>query len=261
MNITVKKEIRPLDSFLYEIVKNRPGKILDYGCGAGEFLSFCSERELKIRGVDTYQGIWESWNEDKENIYLIKGNVTPFPDSEFQTIVSNMVFEHIPPQQILDVTKEITRILAVNGNGFSIFPTKKTFIEGHIGVPLVHLLKNQTNIQRIYLHICFLLGLGYWRSEKKRGFKTTINRTQWVNRNIELLENETFYNAISSWKKHFKNFGCTVENISYLLAIFALPKPLQLTLSKLCKIHSVKRAVNLLVEIRLGVILKVTKPG
>ena len=109
------------------------------------------------------------------------------------------------------------------------------------------------------MHICFLLGLGYWRSESKRGFRTNINRKDWVNRSIEVLEDSTFYNSPSLWKRCFNNYGCKVENISYLLAVFVLPNPAQIILRKLCEINLFKEVINLLVEIRLGVILKVTK--
>ncbi len=212
-----------------------------------------------IFGADSYQGIWEPWNEDRKEVYPIQNNKTPFQDSEFKTIVSNMVLEHIHPNQVAEVAKEMSRILSINGIGINIFPTKKTLIEGHIGVPLVHLLKNKTSIKRIYLNSCFLVGLGYWRSDKKRGSQTTVNRKDWVNRSIEVLENETFYNAVGLWKGYFNKSGCKVENISYLLAIHVLPSPLQFILKKLCKINLIKKVLNLLVEMRLGVILKVTK--
>jgi SAM-dependent methyltransferase len=255
------QETSPLDFFLYELVKNIPGKILDYGCGEGRFISFCRERGLKVFGADSYQGIYKSWggSDDGSNVYLIENNLTPFPNAEFQLIVSNMVFEHIQPNQVAGVAKEITRILSQNGLGINIFPTKRTFIEGHIGVPAAHLLRNQSKIQKIYLHICFLLGFGYWRSESKRGFRTTVSRNDWVKSNIENLENTIFYNSPKIWKKYFIDFGCTVENVSYLLVIFRLPEPLKSIVENLCKIILVKKILNFLVELRLGIVMKITK--
>ena len=252
-------EKSPLDFFLYEMVKTSPGKILDYGCGQGRFIRFCEERNLKIFGADSYQGTYKSWDDKSSNVYLIENNLTTLPNEEFQVIISNMVFEHIQPNQVADVAKEITRMLSKNGLGINIFPTKRTFIEGHIGVPAVHLLRNKSKIQKIYLHICFRLGFGYWRSESKRGFRTTISSRDWVNRNIENLEHTIFYNSPKLWERYFSDFGCKVENVSYLLAVFALPRPLKLMVEKLCAINSVRKIVNFLVELRLGVVLKITR--
>jgi len=103
------------------------------------------------------------------------------------------------------------------------------------------------------------LGFGYWRSENKRGFRTSISRNDWVNRNIENLENTIYYNSPKIWKRYFTDFGCTVENASFLLAIFSLPRPLKSIVEKLCKMNSVKKILNFLVELRLGVILKITR--
>ena len=251
--------ISPLDEFLYENIKNTTGKVLDYGCGEGRFIKLCSDRGLKILGADTYDGIYNSWKTDKQNIVRIYNNMTPFPNSEFQVILSNQTFEHIRPNEVYAVTKEIARILSVNGFGINIFPTRKTFIEAHVGVPLVHLLNKYPRFQKMYLHLCFLLGIGYWRSDNKRGLHATKTRKEWVNSSIAVLYNSIFYNSMKYWTKNFNNFGCKVENISYFLLIHAAPKSIKSPLSRIFRIKLLTRIANLLVELRLGVVLKITK--
>lgn len=251
--------ISPLDEFLYENIKNIAGKILDYGCGEGRFIKLCSDRGLKILGADTYDGIYNSWKTDKQNIVSIYNNLTPFPNSEFQVILSNQTFEHIQPNEVSAVTKEIARILSVNGFGINVFPTRKTFIEAHVGVPLVHLLNKYPRFQKIYLHLCFLLGIGYWRSDKKRGLRKTKTRKEWVNSSMYVLENSIFYSSYKYWRKNFSRFGCKVENVSYLLLIWAAPKSLKPSLSVICRLQLFVRIINLLVELRLGIVLRITK--
>ena len=96
-----------MDEFLYENIKNTTGKILDYGCGEGRFIKLCSDRGLKILGADTYDGIYNSWKTDKQNIVSIYNNLTPFPNSEFQVILSNQTFEHIQQTKIENFNREL----------------------------------------------------------------------------------------------------------------------------------------------------------
>jgi glycogen synthase len=145
--------------------------------------------------------------------------------------LSNQTFEQIRPNEVYAVTKEIARILSVNGFGISIFSIRKTFIEAHVGVPLFHLLNKYPRFQKMYLHLCFLLGIGYWRSDHKRGLHTNNTRKEWVNSSIDVL-----YYSMKYWTKNFNNFGCKVENISYFLLIHAAPKSIKSPLSRILEL-------------------------
>jgi SAM-dependent methyltransferase len=257
--IISSNETSPLDEFLYENIKNITGKILDYGCGEGRFIKLCSDRELKIVGADTYNGIYDSWETDNQNIVKIYNNLTPFSNSEFQVILSNQTFEHIRPNEVSEVTQEITRILSASGFGINVFPTRKTIIEAHVGVPLVHLLNNYPRFQEIYLYLCFFLGIGYWRSENKRGLHATKTRKEWVNSSIDVLHNSIFYSSTKYWAKNFNHFGCKVENISYSLLVYAAPKLIKPLLNRMLRIKLLARMANILVELRLGIVLRISK--
>jgi SAM-dependent methyltransferase len=241
------------------MIRNTKGQVLDYGCGTGRFIGFCRDRDLIIIGTDTYEGVYESWAKPLENIYPIKDKKVPFSDSTFQAIVSNQTFEHISPDQVPIVAKEISRLLLPDGVLISIFPTKKTIIEAHIGVPFVQYSRNGSNLQRVYLHLCFLLKIGYWRSENKRGLISTKKRNFWVNDCMQVLESNIFFNPLIKWEQNFYSSGCKVENISFLLLIYSLPIKLKPLLRKIVQVNFFKNFFNLLVELRLGVVLKVTK--
>lgn len=241
------------------MIRNTKGKVLDYGCGTGRFIDFCRNRDLVITGTDTYKGIYESWAKPLENIYPIRNKRVPFSDSTFQTIVSNQTFEHISPDQVPIVAKEISRLLLPGGELISIFPTKKTIIEAHTGVPFVQYISNGSNLQKLYLNLCFLLKIGYWRSKNKRGLTSTKKRNFWVNDCMQVLENSIYFNSTLKWEQNFSSSGCKVKNVSFLLLIYSLPINLKPLLIKIARINFFKNIFNLLVELRLGVVLKVTK--
>jgi hypothetical protein len=257
--VFVVEETSPLDNFLFEIVKNQQGKILDYGCGQGRFIEYCGERGLKIYGADTFEGIYQSWDSQSGSILKIQNNVVPAEDKSFEVVITNQVLEHIPPAAIFDVSRELTRLISNNGFGFHIFPTKKTLVEPHVGIVGAHWLKNGSRIQRKYLQTCFKLGFGYWRSNEKRGRYATKTCNEWVNESASALKNHCFFVSFKKWEKAIRRNGLNVENVGYLLVIFLLPKPFK-TLLKLLTHYKIARTVlNILVSLRLGSILRVTR--
>lgn len=92
------------------------GKILDFGCGEGFFAGLVFGKNRINVGLDLFDNkrIEEV---KKEKIYkkivLYDGNIIPYPDSYFNTIVSNCVLEHIPDIK-LSLT-EIYRVLKPGG--------------------------------------------------------------------------------------------------------------------------------------------------
>ena len=121
----MRPETSPLDDFLFEFIKDFKGKILDYGCGQGRFIDFCHRRGLRIFGADTFQGIYQSWESQSNSILRIEKGLVNAEDNSFEVVITNQVLEHIPPDAIFDISREITRLIALDGFGFHIFPTKK----------------------------------------------------------------------------------------------------------------------------------------
>jgi len=163
----------PLDVFLWERIKDRPGRKLDYGCGNGRFLRFCENRGLEVFGTDAFEYHYINWDQGNERVTRIDNDVAPYPDDYFSCIVANMVFEHVPSERVEAVAGEITRLLAPGGTGIFVFPTKRTLIEGHAGVPFAHWIDGNPRLLGKYLSASYRIGVGYWRSDRKRGGPTT----------------------------------------------------------------------------------------
>jgi 2-polyprenyl-3-methyl-5-hydroxy-6-metoxy-1,4-benzoquinol methylase len=77
------EETSKLDDFLFNIIKNQPVKILDFGCGQGRFVEYCRTRGLKIYGADTYEGVYEAWSTESKHIFKIQNNVVPVENHKF----------------------------------------------------------------------------------------------------------------------------------------------------------------------------------
>lgn len=130
--------MKKIDYFIKKYLENRPmfmaiirsqeamlfqkynklikGKILDFGCGEGFFTELVFGKKRINVGLDLFNNkrVEEA---KKENIYkkisLYNGNIIPYPDNNFNIVISNCVLEHIP--NIDQALKEILRVLKPNG--------------------------------------------------------------------------------------------------------------------------------------------------
>jgi SAM-dependent methyltransferase len=142
------------------------GTVLDFGCGAGTFLTLARQAGINAHGCDTYEGYWgHAGNAPDEAIMpfirQIVGGRTDFPDACFDVIVSNQVFEHISPEAIEPAMREIGRLLKPSGWLIAMFPMADTWFEGHLGVYFPHWMRTMPRLQLAYLGVCFRLGQGY----------------------------------------------------------------------------------------------------
>jgi SAM-dependent methyltransferase len=91
----------------------KPGRMLDLGCGSGEFVAQAQRRGWDAYGVDISEAAAEIGR--KAGLSIIGGTLESahFPDQHFNYVRSNHSFEHIPhPHETLD---EIYRILKPGG--------------------------------------------------------------------------------------------------------------------------------------------------
>ena len=252
------QENSPIDFFIYGQIKNFSGRILDYGCGSGRFIDFCKERSLVVDGADSFQGIYKSWSTKNSAIFRIENGVVPKQDQYYDIVISSMVLEHVSNTKAEEVARELKRLLSSNGFELHIFPTKKTLIEGHIGILGAHWLKKCPRIQNNYLKICFKLGYGYWRSDTKRGSITTKTCNDWVSDSINTLNEHCFYISVKDWKNLFEDNSLNVEDVSYLILIFAMPDFISGLLIQLSSIKVLRVLMNTLVHLRLGTALRLS---
>jgi SAM-dependent methyltransferase len=96
--------------YLYpKLYKQLKGRILDVGCGLGDFLLFYRD----IVGVDINKDCVNYCKSFNLNVELMVVDILPFDDNSFDSIILDNVIEHIEnPSNLLS---EIKRVLTPNG--------------------------------------------------------------------------------------------------------------------------------------------------
>ena len=87
-------------------------KIIDVGCGQGDFLIQAKKLGLNAEGVDYNDFLLEYCK--KRDLKVQKGSIynLPFDDSQVDCIFAQSVFEHI---DCMKGMKEVTRVIKPNG--------------------------------------------------------------------------------------------------------------------------------------------------
>jgi len=113
-----KGQLQARDLYLGDLA---PGKLLDLGCGDGQFLARMRARGWEVVGVDFDQAaVAAAW--DLHRIRVLQGDLRSLrlPDSEFDAIVLNHVLEHVP-SPVAELT-ECRRLLRPGGSLVSVTP-------------------------------------------------------------------------------------------------------------------------------------------
>jgi SAM-dependent methyltransferase len=104
----------------------RPGRMLDIGCGAGWFISQMRDQGWDVKGVEPNVGAAE-FGRSKEGLDIFPGSLlsAKFPARAFDYVRMNHSFEHMAhPNQVLD---EVHRILADQGKLMIGVPNRDSF--------------------------------------------------------------------------------------------------------------------------------------
>lgn len=97
--------------FVYESFL-KIGKVLDVGCGEGEFLW----RDPKnIMGLDLNKEAVERIKSKGGNAILGSATKLPFADSSFEGVHSRNIIEHMNVEDALSMLKEMSRVVKPNG--------------------------------------------------------------------------------------------------------------------------------------------------
>ena len=109
------------------------GKVLEVGCGRGEFAIWLSRRKPKLRviGLDFSQAAIQIAREfasaQKSSVEFMQGDAEslPFPDNSFDLVISCECMEHVPNPK--KMAREIARVLRAGG-GFCL--TTENYLNG-----------------------------------------------------------------------------------------------------------------------------------
>jgi SAM-dependent methyltransferase len=110
--------------------------VLDYGCGAGEFLQYIAGDISQGVGIDLDRSLIAGATEKSghRNIAYICGNARwglPFPDSTFDVVTALGVLEHVGPEK--PYLEEFYRVLRAEGHLVLDVPAKGPFRWADIG--------------------------------------------------------------------------------------------------------------------------------
>lgn len=112
--------------YLYPRISHHlSGRVLDVGCGIGDFLNY----HKNAVGLDVNPYTVKYCNEQGNEAYLMSEGKYPFTDGTFDSAVLDNVLEHLEsPQQVLS---EVRRILRPSGNLVVGVPGIKGFAADH----------------------------------------------------------------------------------------------------------------------------------
>jgi 2-polyprenyl-3-methyl-5-hydroxy-6-metoxy-1,4-benzoquinol methylase len=102
-----------LTSWLATNVFSQPGKLLDVGCGRGEYLKTFARLGFEVSGVDSAPSARDMAPGVRVDIVNIEAERLPFPDASFDYIYSKSIIEHL--QQPSRMLHECFRVLRPGG--------------------------------------------------------------------------------------------------------------------------------------------------
>jgi SAM-dependent methyltransferase len=98
--------------FLYpRLSRMLAGRILDYGCGIGDFLFY----RKNSSGVDINQHGVDYCKSRGLDVRLVTDGIIPHTESSFDSVILDNVLEHIPPADVDRTLDEIMRVLRPGG--------------------------------------------------------------------------------------------------------------------------------------------------
>ena len=101
----------------FDSLPNRPGRLLDVGCGSGFFLKMAEERGWDALGVDlNAQAVAYAKTHRQVNAVCSDVRDLPFPERSFDLVTLWNVLDHTPDP--VDVLTRIHRLLKENGYVF-----------------------------------------------------------------------------------------------------------------------------------------------
>jgi SAM-dependent methyltransferase len=185
------------------------GKILDYGCGAGEVVAAGVIMGLDIYGTETFYGGGHGQRVAVDEQGLLNSRVLemkegriPFPDKLFDIVLHNQVFEHV--ENLDGALNEIGRVLKQDGVMLSIFPSREVVREGHCGIPWAHRFREESKLGYLWLLAFRKLGFG-----KHHGQKTP---QQWAKDFMEWLHAWCYYRPRAEIIEAYRRAGFSFDS-------------------------------------------------
>jgi ubiquinone/menaquinone biosynthesis C-methylase UbiE len=134
LNIRAGPQLREYIAIADRIAADRPGRVLDWGCGWGQMTDLLARRGIDVEAFDVNPAVSEPTRRALENFpphtALISGDerTLPYPDGGFDAVLSCGVLEHVvDPDRSLD---ELRRVLRPGGRLFVYkLPNRYSYLE------------------------------------------------------------------------------------------------------------------------------------
>lgn len=146
-----------IEVLLDHFCPNRILTVLDLGCGRGTFVEALLAKGhdaygCDIAGSDASDFEPEACAGARLRPIRLEPYRLPFDDGQFDCVVSSQVLEHVMDYD--STFREIHRVLKPGGISLHSFPSRYTFIEPHVFVPLATVVRNKA-----WLYFWALLGI------------------------------------------------------------------------------------------------------
>ena len=163
---------------------------LDVGCGKGDLVRHANAEGSDFRGIEYFgpgSGVairdkLEQSGELGTTVFAYDGRTFPFDDNEFDVVVSNQVFEHVPDLE--RIVSEVARVLKPGGHLFCTFPYLEMYREVHCNVPFAQRIP-KSKFREVYLYIFCCMGI--------HRIKNSRTNKEWGKFMNEWLDENTFY--------------------------------------------------------------------
>ena len=184
----------------------KPGRVLDYGCGAGNTVGLLRARGIDAWGCDVF---YEGGDHSSQIplplqpfIRRMAGTAIPYEASSFDIVCSNQVFEHVRDMEL--ALRETARVLKPEGVALNIFPDRSVWREGHCGIPFLHWFPKGTTPRIYYAALLRTIGLGHFTDGK--------GAMQWSRDFCDWLDRWTYYRSSAEISELFgRVIGTTVH--------------------------------------------------
>src|SRR3989344_966814 len=206
-DLDYKKRIikaKKIKSVLDTITKNKV-KILDIGTGSGIIANYLSKDHI-VTSVDM---IDERTITENYKFILVKDEILPFLDKEFDIIISNQVIEHVNKANIH--LSEIYRCLKEGGFCYLSTPNKYALFEAHYKLPFLSWLPK--NLANIYMQLIKKRSYDIYPLSYNSILKLT-SKFKIKNLTLDILRNQNKFNLDKEY-----NFYSYQDNLFLYLKI------------------------------------------
>jgi SAM-dependent methyltransferase len=193
-----------------------PVRLLDAGCGDGRLMAYLHAnlsaldpaRKLDLHGFDVADSLTEhvsspaevvenlqelhpasDWH-DRVQVVSVE-DPWPYPEDAFDVVISNQVIEHVADLDFF--FGELARTLRPGGFSVHVFPLRRTLMEWHLKLPIVHLIEDH-RLRARAIDVFSRAGIGTYDPARGRPISTAeYGRTR-----SDFIQFGTFYR---SWRE------------------------------------------------------------